>query len=133
MYISTSHAPFILHLIVEIPATFAFALVPSGTLTRAQPHAHAVIRQYSLLLLSSNIIAVAFIINDTRPECDQSFLEAFVSLALGVYHLGPMMRAYGRVRNGKSHKASLFTHPGLHLIAHALCATLFTLKVAWLT
>ncbi|KAL9052935.1 MAG: hypothetical protein Q9206_004110 [Seirophora lacunosa] len=52
--------PFLFHIIVEVPASIAFFLHPSMTLSQRQGHAHAVIRQYALLLMASNLIAYAF-------------------------------------------------------------------------
>ncbi|KAL9021230.1 MAG: hypothetical protein Q9185_001631 [Variospora sp. 1 TL-2023] len=72
--------PFFLHLIVELPASIAFFLNPSMTLSQSQPHAHVVIRQYALLLMSSNIIAYNFIFRSPDET------SASVAAALAVYH-----------------------------------------------
>ncbi|KAI4280105.1 MAG: hypothetical protein L6R35_005975 [Caloplaca aegaea] len=72
--------PFLLHMIVELPASIAFFLNPSMTLSQSQPHAHAVIRQYALLLMSSNIIAYNFIFRSPDET------SASVAAALAVYH-----------------------------------------------
>ena len=109
--------PWIFHIFVELPATIAFAIYPSATLTVLQPHAHIIIRQYALLLLSSNVIAALFVVRDG----DQDFIERGVAGALSLYHLGPAGRAIHRgSRNGVQYRLT-WEHPWLHAMAHLTC------------
>lgn len=104
-------------MIVELPASIAFFLNPSMTLSQSQPHAHAVIRQYALLLMSSNIIAYNFIFRSPDET------SASVAAALAVYHVGPLLRAGARVGGGEARGQSGggFSSPWVHLIAHLVC------------
>ena len=115
--------PFILHIVVELPAALFFAFSPSATLSKPQPHAQAVIRQYALLLLSTIIIAAVFVPEDRkgdRPKME----ERIVASALGLYHLGPLIRAAHRFRRGKGTGRYLPSQPWLHVLVHMLCCLL---------
>ncbi|KAL8762662.1 MAG: hypothetical protein Q9184_001369 [Pyrenodesmia sp. 2 TL-2023] len=112
------HLAFLLHILVELPASIAFFFKPSMTLPRPQPHAHAVIRQYSLLLLSTNLIAYAFLF---RPADETS---ATIAAALAVYHLGPLVRAGSRIGRGEARRVKGVGSPWVHLVVHAACLVL---------
>lgn len=131
MEVLVCQLPFILHIVVESPAVLAFGLFPSSTLTRPQPHAHAVIRQYALLLLSSIIIAAASLVQSGRTLHEPTPAGASTAFAFALYHLGPVARAWARLRT-KRNRGSLFVHPVSHLVVHAACAILFALQLAWL-
>ncbi|KAI4117013.1 MAG: hypothetical protein LQ345_002670 [Seirophora villosa] len=109
--------PFLLHIIVEFPASIAFFLHPSMTLPQRQAQAHAVIRQYALLLMASNLIAYAFVF---RPADGRS---ASVAAALAIYHLGPLIRAGSRVRGrgAMEREGRFLSNTWVHLIAHFVC------------
>ena len=115
--------PFLLHLLVELPAAFAFAIYPSATLPVPQPYAHAVIRQYALLLLSINIIAAIFIFRDHEAyTIDYDGLtERRVAGALALYHCGPLIRAGRRIWKGEKGKRGLSGQPWVHFVAHTVC------------
>ncbi len=117
--ISTSF-PFVLHILVETPAALTFALSPSATLSVPQPHAEAVIRQYALLLLSSNLVAAIFIFRDQSID-DCAWLESRVAAALGLYHLGPMTRAVARSWRNEVRGRGLLEQPWVHAWVHAVC------------
>ena len=106
---------FLLHLIIETVASINFILRPSATLLLPQPHSHAVIRQYALLLISSNIIAAVML----NREVDS--MSGKVAGALGVYHFGPVVRAISRIVQRRS--AGGLDGPWLHAFAHMLCGT----------
>ena len=106
---------FLLHLIIETAAAINFLLRPSATLLAPQPHSHAVIRQYALLLISSNIIAAVML----NREVDAT--SGKIAGALGVYHFGPVVRAVSRIVQKSS--GSGLNEPWLHAIAHMLCGT----------
>ncbi len=108
--LSLARNPFLIHAILEIPASLNFFLRPSGQLRIYSPHAHAVIRQYAVLLLSSVLVAAIF------ASRDQDELSGQVAGALAVYHLAPMVRAVGRLR-GKQGK----WQPLLFLALHGVC------------
>ncbi|KAH8684229.1 hypothetical protein BGZ60DRAFT_511295 [Tricladium varicosporioides] len=79
--------PFWLHIIIELPASLNFFLRPSEQLPTPAPQAHAIIKQYAVLLLASNLIALTFAL---RPIDDTS---KKVAGALAVYHIAPVLRA----------------------------------------
>ena len=115
--------PFILHLVIELPAAFAFAFSPSTTLSVPQPYAHAVIRQYALLLLSTNIIAAIFIFRGHKACTidNDGLTERRVAGALALYHCGPLIRAGRRIWRGEEDKRGLSGQPWVHSVAHAVC------------
>lgn len=114
MALSLSQIAFFLHLIVEIPASVKFFLQPSATLATPQPQAHGLVRQYALLLVSSNLIAAEFVL---RPS-DQ--LSRHIAGALALYHIGPLFRAISRIR--RAEMGGGMGGPWLHAVVHALCA-----------
>ena len=114
--------PFIFHVILESPAAVAFALFPSATLRSPQPEAHAVIRQYALLLLTSVLIAAIFAYqphNSLASHVHVQRLEQQVAGALAMYHIGPVARAARRIRarEGQGRQMMLC----LHLLCHGAC------------
>ncbi|QSZ36328.1 hypothetical protein DSL72_007454 [Monilinia vaccinii-corymbosi] len=86
--------PFILHTIVEIPASLNFFFNPSSQLSTPAPQAHAVIQQYALLLFVSSLISILFA---WRPV-DRTSRN--VAGALSLYHIAPTLRAAGRILRG---------------------------------
>ena len=111
--------PFVLHLLVEIPAAISLMLAPDGQLAQPQPLARPLIRQYAVLLVSMNMIAAIFIM---RPP-DQTSYQ--VAGAMAVYHVAPLTRACSRLR-GRDEKiasgsAAALGGPLLHCIVHVLC------------
>ena len=74
--------PFFLHILGEFGASVGFFFRPSQTLQRPQPHAHGVIRQYALLLTSTNLIAAIFLTQNHPTEISRK-----VAGALALYHL----------------------------------------------
>lgn len=110
--------PFALHILAELPASLGFFFRPSATLTAPQPHAHGVIRQYGLLLTSTNLVAAVFLFqaSSTTASCS-------VAAALALYHVGPVVRATGRVRIGEGIGNGLsLASPWLHILVHGICA-----------
>jgi hypothetical protein len=83
---------FLLHILIEVPASINFLLFPSRQLETFSPQAHAVIRQYALLLLTSVLIALIFLL---RPVDD---LSGQVAGVLSLYHIGPALRSIARLR-----------------------------------
>jgi hypothetical protein len=110
-----------LHVLVEIPAAIGFLLFPSATLSKSQPEAHAVLRQYGILLFSTNIIVAFFLSSKmSMPESVYEFLERRVAGALALYHVGPLCRAAARIyRQGRAQH--VLTGPWLHLALHGIC------------
>lgn len=120
---SLTSFPFIFHVLVELPAAFAFIIFPSSTLSRPQQEAHAVIRQYGLLLLSTNIIASIFISEARhRSSSDDRFwrMEAWVAGSLAVYHLGPLLRAGSRTWMAEGRSRTLLEQPWVHALVHGI-------------
>ena len=110
-----------LHLLVETPASIGFLLFPSASLPKPQPQAHAVIRQYGLLLGSTNlIVAILLMSRFSMPGVDYDLLERRVAGALALYHLGPLSRATARIYRQEDTQYVL-AGPWLHMILHAIC------------
>ena len=108
----------LLHLIIEVPASLGFLLGPSATLAVSQPAAHAVIRQYGLLLLCTNII-VLLVAELDYIEGDYHLIAGLVAgikAALALYHVGPLIRALSKLM---ARNAS----PWAYMVAflHGLC------------
>ena len=114
MEFSWCQIAFLFHLIVEIPASLNFFFCPSATLSKPQIFAHGLIRQYALLLISSNIIATSFVLR--RP--DQ--LSGYIAGALALYHVGPLVRAITKLQKTESQSNSL-GGPVVHFVAHSVC------------
>ena len=112
--------PFMLHIVVELPAATSFAFFPSATFSIPQPHAQAVIRQYALLLLSTVIIAAIFVPQDRKGD-GATMQERGVASALGLYHLGPLVRAAHRSRRREGSGRHVLGQPWLHVLMHVLC------------
>ena len=124
MPLSIAVWPFVLHILIELPAGVAFALFPSATLSTPQPHAHPLIRQYALLLLSTNFIAAVFVFRDreTGPVSHAlSGVERWVAGSLALYHIGPLIRAGCRAWKGTWRKQHCLARPWIHIIAHLVC------------
>jgi hypothetical protein len=102
--------PFLVHAMLETPASLSFFLYPSGQLRTYSPQAHAVIRQYAVLLVSSILISLIFAF---RPLDE---LSGQVAGALAVYHLAPMVRAGGRLMGRQA-----VWQPLLFAAAHGVC------------
>ena len=107
---------FLLHILIELPASLNFFFRPSATLTVDQPHAYGVIRQYALLLMTSNLIALTFL---SRPA---DALSSKVAGAFALYHLGPLVRAGCRIWDGEGNGEGGLGGPLMHLVVHAVCA-----------
>jgi hypothetical protein len=113
--LTAAHIPFLTHLLLELPASINFYLAPSEQLSSPAPQAHALIRQYAVLLASSNLVALTFLLR----EIDGT--SKAVAGALGVYHIAPLVRAIGRLRESDSRGrkyGSRFGGPTLHAIVH---------------
>lgn len=120
---SLGSVPFVLHIVIELPAAISFAFLPSATLSKPQSHAHALIRQYALLLFSTIIIAALFIPHDRNSD-GSKMQERVVAGALALHHLGPLIRAVGRFRRGEGTERHLLAQPRLHALVHVLCCFL---------
>lgn len=104
---------FILHIIIEVPAAINFMSQPSKQLGRPTPHAHAIVRQYALLLLSSIMIAVIF---TSRPIDD---LTRGVAGSIAIYHVGPFLRSWSRLRlQARQSLPVLLSEAALYLGCH---------------
>ncbi len=121
-FFTPANIPFLLHILLELPASITFFLSPSTQLQlpsppptpRAYSQAHALIRQYAVLLLVSNLVALICVLQPTaiddilgiRAEgkvVEVERLRGNVAGALAVYHLAPLVRAVGRMVNGDGH------------------------------
>jgi hypothetical protein len=107
---------FLLHIIFECPACFNFFVYPSKQLGIHTPHAHAIVRQYAVLLLTSILVAWAFV---QRP---MDILSGRVAIALAVYHIAPAMRSMGRLRTRVGLGQPLIPSEAfLYLVVHVIC------------
>ena len=104
----------VLHLVIETTAAINFLLRPSATLSIPQPHSHGVIRQYALLLLTTNIIAAAVLDRAVNDE-----LSGHIVAALALYHTGPFVRAVSKIRRGNAD--DILGGAWLHALSHLLC------------
>ena len=111
---------YLLHVLFEVPAAINFFLFPSRQLGIHTPQAHAVIRQYALLLLSSVLVALIFAWRPTDK------LSGQVAGALALYHLGPVVRSASRIRqylyqaNTLRRGPKSLSEPTLYLVVHVL-------------
>ncbi|KAJ1337851.1 hypothetical protein MN608_00707 [Microdochium nivale] len=119
--------PFVLHIAVESIAVFLFTCRPTTQLhvSECSPQARLVLRQYGALLMSSNLVCLAIVM---QPE--PSSLIRHISWALLVYHVFPCHRAWVRMQEmgenaEERRKAPVFARPGVHLTTHvAVCVSL---------
>ena len=119
--------PFWIHILIEAPASINFFFNPSEQLPSPASQAHAIIRQYAVLLLVSNLIALIFAL---RP-LDQTGKN--VAAALSVYHLAPVVRAGTRIFYsfyGDSYGQGL-GGPWLHLSVHGGCFVALSTLGLW--
>ncbi|TVY17394.1 hypothetical protein LARI1_G005206 [Lachnellula arida] len=110
-----STLPFWLHLLIELPASLNFFLNPAEQLSSAAPQAHALVRQYAVLLFASSLVALIF----ATRQVDRTSRN--VAGALAVYHLAPLVRAVSRVFGGGVGYGKAFGGPWIHLAVHGLC------------
>ncbi|KAI1617855.1 hypothetical protein EDD37DRAFT_243423 [Exophiala viscosa] len=112
---------FLFHIVIEVPACLNFFLAPSGQLGTYTPHAHAVIRQYAVLILTSVLVAFVFL----RQPPDET--SAKVAAALAIYHIAPSIRSMSRLRRqAQSREAIVFSQASLYLIVHGICFAALT-------
>ena len=105
---------FMLHVVIEVPAAINFFLFPSGQLDSYSPQAHAVIRQYAMLLLTSVLIAMVFLV---RPV-DQ--VSGQIAGALSIYHVAPCLRSIGRLYTRFQQDESLFaSQANFYVLLHS--------------
>jgi len=102
----THKFPFLLHMLVELPASSAFLF------TAADP----LIIQYAVLLFVSVLIAGIFVRRDVDTTSRQ------VAAALAIYHLSPVVRATSRLLAGQTTcRVNDLGGPRVHLCVHAVC------------
>lgn len=111
--------PFILHTLIEIPASINFFLNPSSQLRRPAQEAKPIIRQYATLLFASSLISLVFCfrgVDDTSRN---------VAGALAVYHAAPFSRAGWRILCGEPLfgwlEGKALGGPGVHFLVHGVC------------
>ncbi|KAI0839948.1 hypothetical protein F5Y06DRAFT_265045 [Hypoxylon sp. FL0890] len=115
--------PFAIHAFVETTAALSFIFNPNKQLPECNEAAKLILRQYGGLLLSTNLICLAVLI-----EPGFSYMTRLLAAALGSYHIWPCYRAYIRIhyniglsKDGKSALGG----PQLHLIVHLMCLAMF--------
>lgn len=113
---SLHRLPFLLHAIVEIPACLNFFLFPDDQLSIPTPHAHAIIRQYAVLLFSSVCISIILAFKDKDSTSGK------IAGALAIYHIAPCVRAWSRSQaRVPSESYVLMKDPSLHFYVHLVC------------
>ena len=120
-----SKLPFVLHLLVELPACLVLFVAPDAQLAVPQPLARPLIRQYAVLLFCVNLMAALLA---SRPLDGAS---CGIAGAMALYHLAPIVRATGRLVAGQTHASATQSRvrttvaglggPMLHLVAHSMC------------
>jgi len=126
-FLSPTHLPFLLHLLIELPASLSFYFSPSSQLPRSTPSAHALIRQYAILLLSTNLIALIFLLHPPPTDSVAELLRGNVAGALAVYHVAPVVRAVSRIIGGAGRGEGRrggwrgLGGPWVHLVGHSGC------------
>jgi hypothetical protein len=113
MPLTIQHLPFLIHILLETPASLNFFLRPSEQLSVPAPQAHAIIKQYAILLLSSNLVALVFLLRDVDET------SRAVAGALGVYHFAPLVRAVSRLSAGRQYGKGL-GGAGVHAVVHGV-------------
>ncbi|KAH7410831.1 hypothetical protein BKA64DRAFT_365152 [Cadophora sp. MPI-SDFR-AT-0126] len=117
---------FIIHALLELPASLNFFFRPNEQLSSPAPQAHALIRQYAVLLMSSNIVALVFAF---RPVDE---ISRRVAGALAVYHAAPLVRAVGRIASKGEEYGKGLGGPWVHAVVHAgALGTLGWLFLGW--
>lgn len=106
-----AHVPLLAHILLETPASLNFFLRPSEQLSSPAPQAHSIIRQYAILLLASNLVALIFLLRDVDE------VSRWVTGALAVYHVAPLSRALSRLGKGSEYWKGL-GGPRLHALCH---------------
>ena len=106
----------LLHAAVELPAALNFFCFPDDQLADAAPQAHAVIRQYAVLLLCSALIAC------TIASQEPGTTTSYVAGILAVYHVAPLLRAWSRLRDPEvPERRPWLKDPRIHFFVHFLC------------
>lgn len=107
---------FLVHILVETPASFNFFFFPSKQLGAHTPQAHAVIRQYAVLLLSSVFLAAIFVARDPDD------MSSKVAATLALYHVAPLVRSLARLhRQAQARAAIILSEAFLYLTVHSVC------------
>lgn len=106
---------FLLHILIEVPASINFLVYPSGQLGSPSPQAHPIIRQYALLLMTSVVIAIIYMLRPLDSTSGQ------VAGALGIYHVGPSLRSIARLQTRFQQGHSLiYSEASLYLFVHTV-------------
>ncbi|CZS96654.1 hypothetical protein WAI453_010074 [Rhynchosporium graminicola] len=103
---------FLIHALLEVPAALNFFFRPNEQLSLPAPQAHAIIRQYAVLLMSSNIIALIFAF---RPVDETS---RRIAGALAAYHAAPLVRAIARIASSGGGYGKGLGGPWVHAVLH---------------
>ena len=124
--------PFAAHAVIETAAALTFLLAPERQLPRCPPAARPILRQYGALLLTSNLVCIAVLL---EPGPGFARLPRLIAAALAFYHVWPCFRAYTRLRpagrrsscSGQDDKRTRSTlgGPAVHLAVHLLCFVMF--------
>jgi hypothetical protein len=108
--------PFLIHAVIETPASINFFVFPSDQLGAQTPNAHPVIRQYACLLFATVLVSLAF----TQRPPDE--LSGQVAGAFSLYHIAASIRAGSRLQRQMSEgKHIVLSEASLHLIVHTIC------------
>ena len=123
--------PFALHAVVETAAALSFIFTPEKQLPGCSPAAKLILRQYGGLLLSSNAVCLAVLL-----EPGFGHTSRLIAAGLGTYHIWPCYRACMRLRSdsiGPRHEAASLTlgGPAFHLAVHLVCFGMFMFVVAF--
>ncbi|KAI1397436.1 hypothetical protein F4819DRAFT_84580 [Hypoxylon fuscum] len=115
--------PFAAHALIETAAALSFIFSPDKQLPGCNVAAKLILRQYGGLLLSTNLICLAILIEPGFTGTTRLY-----AAALGTYHIWPCYRAYSRISHGigvSGKEKSALGGPSLHLIVHLTCLAMF--------
>lgn len=138
MHISLPAISFLLHVLIETPASLTFILRPQSQLSPLPPAAALILQSFGGLLLSLNLVAIVFVRRTFDP------VARHVAAAFAFWHLWPCYRAFVRLSRDAEEKVALEAEtektegppssdatsrtlggPAIHLVVHLTLFTMF--------
>ena len=129
--------PFAAHAAIETAAALTLMLAPGRQLPGCPPAARPILRQYGALLLATNLVCVAVLLDPGQGPSGFGRLPRLIAAALAFYHVWPCFRAYARLcavaglgggaggHDDDKRARSILGGPAVHLAVHLLCFVMF--------